>query len=233
MTSFASIYITGGAILGLAVTACAQSWDLARDFSTSQNPNGPWSYNLWGTPITEPRDGVGWGYSSSYDGSITIWGNAVAVHTYSFGGDNSITWTSPSSGYASISGIAYDRDFRYFGGGRDASWTLSINGTQVASRSNIYGVEAGDSAASFANNLLPAQSLNNIPIAEGDIIMFLPHTVTSLGSFMNVEMTIAVSATPVPEPTQWATLVGSGLITFAGWRRHKLKTRQPSERRSC
>src|SRR5579862_6185876 len=36
-------------LAGFGATAHAQTWDLARDFSTTSNPNGAWTYGAYGS----------------------------------------------------------------------------------------------------------------------------------------------------------------------------------------
>lgn len=216
--------------------ACAAVYNLSGDFSTTQNPNTPWSYNKGGTSINSPITGsaiglnylVGWGGRSDMDSSITkvtgapdpFWHDLqvgdVVVHTASFGdGDMSITWTSPSAGAIDISGLAWDA---YFESGRDSSWELNVNGNTVAQRSTIYGTFRTDSAASFANNLLAGKQLTGIAVGAGDVVEFLPvKTLTSpYGHFMGVDLSI--DFTPIPEPASFA-IAGLGLAACAVGRR--------------
>src|SRR5690348_15316828 len=98
-------------------TVGALNFDLVSDFSTVQNPNGPWSYELNGVPISASLPagpgfiGPGWGYIFNYDSSITVaqaaGGNDVQpgdvlMHAPSvpYGGPSTyldVKWTSPKS----------------------------------------------------------------------------------------------------------------------------------------
>lgn len=211
-------------------SASTIAYNLRDDFSTTQNPNGVWSYNLGGTPITGTLSGSagdGWGYMTSWDGCIIKttstatschdWQQGdILVHAYSFGGDNSITWTSPSAGTIGISGLAWDANFE---SGRDANWTLMVNGAVVASCSTIYGTFRTDAVALFASNLAAGKSLTDIVVASGDIVEFTTQKMNSYGEFVGVDMNITL--TSVPEPSALVLLgVGIASLTFA-WRRNR------------
>jgi hypothetical protein len=134
------------------------------------------------------------------------------VHAYSFGSNDSITWTSPAAGTISISGQAWDGAFD---SGRDASWWLAVNGTPIASRPTIYGVMRTDVVASFSNDLLPNKTLSGISVAQGDVVEFTNHA-ANVGHFMGVNMDIAL--TTVPEPASLAVL-SLGVISMLLTRR--------------
>jgi len=223
--------VIAGFLSNGAASAGTTIYNLMSDFSTSQNPNGVWSYNLAGSPITQTISGAlgqGWGYLWSWDGSIImgadISGGAwdigtgfdwnagdIMVHAYSFGGDDSITWTSPSAGTIDVSGLTWDGAFF---AGRDASWQLTINGTVVADRSTIYGTYRTDTAASFANNLAPGENLGGIPVAAGDVVQWTTHATSTYGHFVGVDMTIALTAVPEPSSCVFGLLGAAVVMAF-------------------
>jgi hypothetical protein len=187
----------------------AQRFNLTTDFSTNQNPNGVWSYNLGGGPIVTRSTYVGSGFilagwipHPSLDGCIVkvlsrpsgLWHDCeigdITIHVYSFGANDSITWTSPRTGKVDISGLAWDEAFD---ADRDASWAVLINGTIIAQRSTIYGTYRTNTLASFANNLVPSQRLDGIHVAAGDVIEFVTQKNTYAGHFMGVDITINYS----------------------------------------
>lgn len=213
--------------------AQATVWDLATDFSTTSNPNGVWSYTEGGNPIA-PIAG-GWGNYSTYDGSILKLDDSwvgthdtqagdVVVHSLSipYGGASTfvgVTFTSPLTGLYNISGQAWDAEFS----GRNANWTLSVNGQLVAEYTNgVYGLYRNDAAAQFSNNVLAGKSLNGVNLAAGEQITFLTQTTTYYGYFMGVNLTVAA----VPEPEEWAMmLLGFGLVGFQVKRKQRLISR--------
>ncbi len=206
------------------------TYDLQQDFSTTQNPNGVWSYDLGGSPITSQISGVygtGWCYMTGaygyYDGSIIIGAasggltpGSIAIHTYSFGGDDSITWTSPAAGTIDISGLAWDEDF----GGRDAKWTLTVGGQTIAFCPSIDGIQSTDAQASFANNVVSGESLNNIPVCAGDVVAFTPHTTTQYGHFMGVNMDVVMTTVPEPSTFVLFSIGAISLLAYA-WRKRR------------
>jgi hypothetical protein len=233
--AFALVILAAGAASDLAVSRAAadvQIFNVTSMFDTSQNPSGPWSYNLGGTPISSPISGVlgtGWGYLSSWDGCIISgadisqgawdigaghdWRHGdVIVHAYSFGGDDSIRFVCPADGTVDIAGAAWDAAFF---GGRDASWTLSVSGITVAERSSVYGLFRGDAGSQFAENAT-GPGLTGLGVHQGDVIEFAPHTSSSYGHFVGVDFTIGL--TTVPGPASLATL-GFGCVAMLRRRR--------------
>jgi len=193
-------------------------YNLTTDFSTTANPNGVWAYELNGIPITATVNNAqlaGWGYSSSFDSSITqdysqnaengvntdLHIGDVLMHAPSvpYGGSGQygvtgayldIAWTSPANGVISVNGMAWDA---VFASGRDANWWLSVDGTTIASRSSVYGLERTDSAAQFANNLLPGSSLSGIDVTAGEVVELAVAADTYYGHFVGVQEIITLS----------------------------------------
>lgn len=185
--------------------------DLSSDFSLTQNPNVRWSYDQAGSPIAAQLAGFitelrGWGASPSYDSSITQfvsnpssgWHDAqlhdVVIHVSSsgFAGPMSVSWRAPRAGIVTVTGRAWDASFA---ADRDANWTLTLNGATIAERNTIRGTFRSDAAATFANNLLPGQSLADIPVAAGDVLRFTTNRLTFFGHFMGVSMSIDLTTT--------------------------------------
>ena len=203
-------------------------YDLQSDFSTIQNPNGPWSYNQAGGPILSPITGagiglpylVGWGPSLDMNRSITtvtgtpdaFWKDLavgdVVMHTA--GTEMSITWTSPGAGTIDISGAAWDA---YFDSGRDASWTLLVNGAAVAAHGSVFGLLRTDAAASFANNILPARTLTGLPVSPGDMVeLTTDSSAYSYGHMMGLDITLDFTAVPEPISSGGAVLALLGVV---------------------
>jgi hypothetical protein len=224
----------------IATTTAGQViYDLNSDWSNTQNPNGPWAYNYNDSPITEFQTfwwgQAGWGNNylgdggilkgSSPAGMVDPFGQVtppandwqpgdVMLHALSipYGGDSTflnVTWTSPGDGSISITGRAWDGQIFP---GRDVSWSLSVGGQILAHRSSVFGLYRTDAAAQFAANLSGAQSLELIPITQGETVQFLVAAQTYYGQFVGLDETITF--TPVPEPTP-ALLLLVSLIAYA------------------
>ena len=203
------------ALLQLASAAWAEEtvYDLNRDWSDTQNPNGAWSYNQSNTPIATFQQfwwgQSGWGYQPIGDGCIIKgsyfagltdpWGNVIGpafdwqpgdvmLHALSrpYNGETNfvnIKWTSPGDGFINISGRAWDGEIF---ADRDVAWALIVAGQTVAQRKSTIGVHRNDSAAQFGSNLLDDQSLKNIRVRKGDVVEFRVVTATYYGQFVGV-----------------------------------------------
>ena len=136
----------------LAGPALAATFNLNADFSSTTNPNGPWTYREgtnalplvsdW-TPLTATAVQPAWAPSATSGSFLPAWfksttdnpagldilGGDVVVHTTdSFNGAAygvaNVIWTSPSAGLIDLSGNAWmARDI-----GRSNSWSLALNG---------------------------------------------------------------------------------------------------------
>jgi len=196
---------------GAALQGTGTTFDLTRDFSVDQNPNGVWSYLKDGAPITVKRSGglgAGWGYAASWDGCIIRAGEYsnspliggsehrghdwkvgdIMIHTSSSRGADAIRWRAPHAGKIDVTGRAWDG---YFDPGRDASWTLAISGVKVAQRATVVGTLRTDRAADFTDNRVDGKSLMGIPVSEGDDVVFDTATQKgNYGHFMGVDIKI-------------------------------------------
>jgi hypothetical protein len=206
---------------GHVLPAHGSSFSLTGDFSRTTNPNGAWSYNMSGAPITATLNtgyGEGWGYYSSADASILQATSAVAAHDWQvgdvvmhapsvpYGGPGvflDIDWTSPANGTISIDGNAWDAAFD---SGRDANWWLSVGGTPIASRGSVFGLNRTDSAAQFGSNVLAAYSLTGIQVTAGEVVRFGVATDTYYGHFVGVTENITLNQS-VPEPSSTFTVL--------------------------
>jgi len=201
-------------------------YELASEFSLSLNPNGVWSYEQNSVPVNAPLFngyGAGWGYGAISDAYIlqvlTPLGGShdweigdIVLHAPSvpYGGPAvylDIKWTSPGDGLISVQGAAWGA---YFYPNRDATWSLSLNGTMLASRAGAVGLYRSDSAAQFDSNLAAGQSLTDIPVKKGDSLEFSVATVTYFGHFVGVRETISFTAA-VPDASPSGMLLAMGL----------------------
>jgi hypothetical protein len=190
-----SVSVSGSTLQPPASTALAAetTYDLNRDWSDTQNPNGAWSYCQSNSPISVFQKfwwgQSGWGYHTIGDGCIIKGsyfagltdpsGNVIApafdwqpgdvmLHALSrpYGGETTcvnVKWTSPGDGFINISGRAWDGEIF---ADRDVAWMLIVAGQTVAQRKSTIGVHRNDSAAQFVSNLVENQSLKNIRVRK-------------------------------------------------------------------
>jgi hypothetical protein len=243
-----------------ASTVYATTYNVAADWSLFSNPNGVWSYNVGSTALnsTQLNWGTVTGETFWATAGSTLppaWTKAVTTGPTKGVGDTgdwlpgdvighasgqsntnlaNITWTSPINGQIDITGKAWDA---YHCCSRNDEWQLSFNGTIIAQRlgtgltGGILGITRSDTAALFANNLVIGQSLTNIAVKPGDVVMFELQTLTVNGHFTGLDLTINAyeadgrgGGDPVPEPTSVLLLgTGLGFLGLAGWRRKKVR----------
>ncbi|MEX2306377.1 MAG: hypothetical protein WD738_02220 [Pirellulales bacterium] len=217
----------------------ATIYNASADFSYAANPNGVWSYNVGLIPLPFVQSGWGgvpgemfwattlagtvppaWGKAATTPAGTTDWlPGDVIVHASNSGSggadQGNITWTSPGAGYIDISGKAWDA---VHSPGRDDAWSLSLDGDVLASRPGIVGVQRGDAAADFANNLLPLKSLANLTVQAGDVLKFeVQKAAGCCGHFSGLELT--VSLVPEPPAALAASLMLTSLLSSILWRR--------------
>ena len=205
--------------LGISTNAWAGggTYDLNRDWSDTQNPNGVWSYNQGDVPISVFQQfwwgQSGWGYLWLGDGCIikgdyfegltdpfggTIgpafdWQPGdVMIHGLSipYGGDSTfcnVRWTSPGDGMIDISGHAWDGQIF---ADRDMAWVLNVNGQPIAQRGSVIGLHRTDAGAQFESNLLAGNSLKNIRVKKGDVVEFRVMATTYYGHFLGISETV-------------------------------------------
>lgn len=165
-----------------AGTAAGQIYDLRGDFSMTQNPNGPWSYNEGSNPLPftpnwgpegdawavapQPDDGhipaffqAPWPMEDWQEGDIIVhcWG------PYS-GGNNgpaNITWTAPAGGVIDLSGNTWLA--RNIGRMNDVS--LWVNDTML----DFITLYDGD-PYDRDNPYVFQGALSNIHVQAGDVV---------------------------------------------------------------
>jgi hypothetical protein len=206
---------------GMEAKAAPMVYDLATDWSDTQNPNGAWSFNLGSTVLTNWHD-IGESTVWDLDGSTNpSWAKTkvgggwndrqigdIVPQSWWFGSDRTnVTWTSPSDGIVDIAGRSWDAY-----GGRGGDWTLTVDGVDIAHRDQIVYLKRDQFGANFADNLLPGMSLNNIPVNAGDVIMFSVGGGSTSG--------VALEITLTPEPATLA-LLGLGAAGLVARRRNK------------
>ena len=207
------------ALLQSAANSFAEklTYDLNRDWSNTQNPNGTWSYNENNQPISVFQQfwwgQSGWGYlwigdgciikGNYFEGLTDPWGDVIGpafdwqpgdvmMHALSlpYGGDSTflnVKWTSPGDGMIDINGRAWDGQIF---ADRDVAWVLVVGGNAVAQRPSVIGLHRVDAEAQFASNLTAGASLKHIRIKQGDVVEFRVMAKTYYGHFIGVEETI-------------------------------------------
>lgn len=210
-----------------AITATAQSFNLANDWSDISNPNGPWAYtcggiplsstertsDTWSTPQVSWGDLPGWFKSNGTEQFAHDWVQGdVITHT----GSSEIRWTSPVSGSVNIlGGIWATRDIS----GRFNDWTISLNGAPLAS-GTVGAHDPYDRATPFlfSTGAGGASALTNLGVNVGDVVVL---SVNGHGNviqdYARVDLTVNVTA--VPEPKMLAFIAALGLSAFAVFRR--------------
>ena len=205
-------------------SATKHTYKLTDDWSSTQNPNGVWSYNYNDSPIGTYQafwwGEAGWGdlwlgdgaiLKGEYPTGLDPWGNPIApphdwqtndvmMHALSepYGGLSTflnVTWTSPADGKIDISGRAWEGEIFE---DRDVGWMLMLNGEVIAQRISVQGLYRADADAQFSANVVSGHSLKNIPIAKGDVVEFRVVATTYFGHFVGVEQSITLTTPSRP-----------------------------------
>jgi hypothetical protein len=214
-----------GAIVTLATPGYAMTWDLAADFSTVNNPDGPWEYgyrcdcgcfNLmtiyfkedsvfewWQMPQAASEIGLRIADYADYGvqpGHVSMECDGITPQ---------VRWIAPSSGtyYISIviGGTTLSESAGY--GNVNANYAeVAINGSIVSATGSLSGPnEAGKT-----------WSLAGVNLTTGDVLdTWIPGGWHNGG---NTDTTITVSTSPVPEPLTILTL-GMGAAWLLGRKR--------------
>lgn len=205
----------GAALLAsLSPTVQAQLFDLAGDWSDTQNPNGAWAYYvedvlgeaqlrggdqfqdppgppvIWAKPNGE--DFVGWSRSMGSEIGLDLQPGDVYAHS-SAAGDLAVTWTSPSAGTIEVEGAIWAlRDI-----GRDIDFTVTLHQSVLAQGSVASGDPYDRSnplAFSFVE-LVQAGDLLSFNVATGSV---------GIGDYFGVDLRVAFAAVPEPQHTALA-----------------------------
>lgn len=221
------------ALAAFPVMSTALTWNLQTDWSETANPNGPWSLNAGNTSLphisgsTLPGGALvaqpGWALCDSCRG---FWFKAIVtppntdwllgdivVHTQDQGSQPpaNVTWTSPVSGFASVSGSVWMDDFFP---SRGNQWNLYIKGV-LASSGQLTGTDPYSRSSPFnlATGSGGVAPLLNIPVNVGDIISLELVRTTSDGFFIGTNLSVSA----VPEPTTLIMMmIGTVLLAVAG-----------------
>jgi len=220
------------ALLLLAVSANATTYDLASDTATNlsnpspSNPNPPWAFLSGSTPVpyqsTEPAAGInspGFSPGNTAGNFLPLFWDCsgssfICAHSYDpfngglATGEAFVTWTAPVSGTIDISGfLFYDHPSVQ----RSNDFSLTLGNTLLTSGSVAYN-QFQDQAHEFT------YSTSGLPVTAGEMLSFelVRSAGQAAGSVDAFDWTI--TETPVPESST-AALVGFGIIGLAWWRR--------------
>lgn len=217
-------------------------YDLRVDFSNANNPNGPWEYLKGNvplthfSPVTQPllplaaANGY-WGDTASSNnsaimlttapGSATgLWTNNdflqddVLVRTTDpgTGAPMIVTWTAPSAGSFTYSGMLWNANAPLGPGATSYTMTLN-NGPALESGTALPGNDRPNGIG-MLNGLTP------VNVLAGDVVAleFNPAPGPPFGALAGITFTI--DFTPVPEPGSLA-LASMGVLGVAifAWRR--------------
>lgn len=246
---FRQVFVFAILTVAMAFTAHAVTYDLQTQFSSTDNPNGVWTYREgnnalplvadWtplSAPVVQPAWATGvpqtgafipaWFQSTSSNpgGNDIITGDVVVHSTDSFNGGTAgpanVMWTSPSAGTIDISGNAWrTRDIS-----RSNDWTLFLNGVAI-SGGNLFSGDGFDRSNPFDFSLGTGglAALTTLAVLPGDIVglEILKAAGEPFGDFVGVNLTIDLA--PVPLPAAFPLFAGGlGLLGLLGWRRKRM-----------
>ena len=211
----------------------ATAWDLQNDWSNTLNPNGPWTYtdgagDLFVEGSGSPTGGLtpqsywaapgnsaypGWFQSTVNERGWDVGDIITYVADGGYGFDyrsSAVSWTSPVSGFVTISGDAW-YGFGTNGGidERLLDWRLSVNGTSLTHSGTPFGDGTGyyrNSPFLFSDGTGGPSVLQDIPVQPGTVITLNvsldENSFAGYGGAAGIGFTIAT----VPEPTSIAIL---------------------------
>lgn len=213
--------------LALATTVSAQTYDVARDWSPTNNPNGPWSYLRGSTLLPyQPTTCCGIPPTTSFapssvSGSFLpiFWkpdgpGFDFAVHSYdpfnggTFIGEAVLAWTAPSTGIVDISGHFYYGQLPL----------LRSNDIIIRSGTTILGSQTVSYQSFFDSSHPWGFSYVGVPVNAGDVVSVTFQRTPGFASGTGVVGDVLVSL--VPEPTS-AILMSAGLVLLVLLRKSK------------
>lgn len=207
------------------VGTAAVIYDVAADWSTTDNPNGPWSY-LHGTALlpNQPTACCGLPAAPSFAPShvpgtfLPVFGQATSgadiyVHSYdpfnggAAQGEAVLAWTAPMSGLADVSGYFYYSQIT-----DQRSNDVSIRlGSSVLGSAVLSYLDHQDEANRWSF------SFNNLAVNTGDMltVIFQRSAGQSAGSSNVGNLTVTLTAAAVPAPPTGA-LIFAGMAALIG-----------------
>lgn len=210
---FALIGLCMGLMLPLATPAA--TYDVAADWSTTDNPNGPWSYLHGATVLpNQPSSCCGLPPVPSFapsmvPGSFLPWfghvdgSSEILVHSYDpFNGalalgEAVLVWTAPESGLADVSGYFH---YAQYGDARSNDVTIRLGSTVLGGAVLSY-LEHQDAAHPWSF------SFDNLAVTAGDMVTVTFQRSAGYWPGSGDAGNMVVKLTPVPEPATYALLL--------------------------
>ena len=227
----AAFLLSLASAISYAPAVHAVTYNLATDWSTTSNPNGPWEYLRGSTLLPyQPTSCCGLPPGPSFAPSAAAGtflpvffrpgaqGSDFFVHSYdsfnggAFIGEATLTWTAPVAGPTTVSGYFY-----YAQAPLQRSNDVTIRmGTVVVASQTVSYLNHAD-AASRWDFSSPSIDLN-----AGDVIAITFQRTSGFSAGTVVAGNVIVSS--IPEPAQAALLlIGFGTIVAT----RKLRERRP------
>jgi probable HAF family extracellular repeat protein len=215
------LFITAAIVFRLA-TASGQTWDLAGNFSETNNPNGAWSYGQIGftvLPALWNDAGQGFVFWCPLDTQTPVVGinqNAItqagippgtATLECDFASPDA-RWTAPSPGSYNIQihiGGTTSRDSLGIGNANVTNAGVAING--IAQSPN-----------NFVNNI-KTWTFSNLPLNAGDTVDAFVTKQYGSGNTATIFTVAAVAGTPPPSTNyyvDWLKVAGGGGTSTGG-----------------
>ncbi len=196
--------ITACVLLPIAAAANAASWNILADYSTTNNPNGVWSYDrkwtVGGTAadvMTVPWGTSGWYLGNVGNGGPSIQGGGGEWAKNNGNGYPAIRWTAPTNGVFDVDGSFAGIDDR----GMDSLVYVVVNGT----------IDYSDHITAYQQT--KSFQLNSIALSAGAPIDFV--VVWNGGVYSEYSWTLAAATiSAVPEPAS-ALLLSFGVVGLA------------------
>ena len=237
-----SVVALGAAAL-FSDAASATTYNLTSEWSTSSNPNGPWTLRGDSTVLptffaSHPLDGssgvwapnnVGGNFLPGFFKAVDSLGapfdwsiGDVVTHTPDKANgttfiNSNVLFTAPSAGTANISGSVWNA--RVSTPFRPQAWQLFVNDVLQTS-----GSLPGD--GSNGSGSPDEFSLLNVALLAGDTVMLAMYrtdtTGDSTGDYVGLDLTVELNASAVPLPAALPLFAaGLGVLGFFGSRRKR------------